>query len=368
MPPRLLPTPLQSPLRRLRVNAGEQLEILDQTLLPWHKEWRRVTTLADAEHAIIAMQVRGAPLIGIIAAYGVALGLQESDASDNALNAISARLAATRPTAVNLGWALSVICERLRPIPVGQRVAAAWLEADAIAEEDARNNQLIGANGLKLLQYIAASHPPRTLQVMTHCNAGWLATARHGTALAPVYAARQAGLPVHVWVSETRPRNQGLLTAWELQEAGVPHTLIADNAAGLLILQGRVDAVIVGADRVAANGDVANKIGTCLKALAAAHQCLPFYVAAPFSTLDFNAATGDDIPIETRNDDELRLVTGVDNHNQADCLRQIAEGHSVYNPAFDITPAALVTGIITELGVSAASEPALARLRESEDR
>lgn len=366
MSSRLLSPPLQSPLRRLHTDAGEQLEILDQTLLPWRKEWRRITTLAEAERAIVAMQARGAPLIGVIAAYGVALGLQEGDVSDGALNAISVRLAAARPTAVNLGWALTVICEYLRPLPAEQRAAAAWREADAIAAEDMRTNLVIGAHGLKLLQYIAASHPPRTLQVMTHCNAGWLATAGHGTALAPIYAARQVGLPVHVWVSETRPRNQGLLTAWELQEAGVPHTVIADNAAGLLILQGRVDAVIVGADRIAANGDVANKVGTCLKALAAARQCLPFYVAAPSSTLDFDTATGDDIPIETRSDDELRFVTGVDADNLAGRLRQISEYHSVYNPAFDITPASLVTGIITEHGVSAASEPALARLRSKQ--
>ncbi|MDR1888334.1 MAG: S-methyl-5-thioribose-1-phosphate isomerase [Zoogloeaceae bacterium] len=351
----------QSPLRRLSTQAGEQLEILDQTLLPWRKAWRPLSTLADTEHAILDMQVRGAPLIGVIAAYGLALGLQK-DASDNALNAISARLAATRPTAVNLGWALTRACERLRPLPVGERVAAAWREADAIAREDADNNQAIGAHGLKLLQYLADRHPDRPLQLMTHCNAGWLATAGYGTALAPIYAARHAGLSMHVWVSETRPRNQGLLTAWELLEAGVPHTLIADNAAGLLILQGRVDAIIVGADRIAANGDVANKVGTSLKALAAAHQCLPFYVAAPTSTLDFSAVSGDDIPIETRSDHELRFVAGVDCNTRIGRLCQIAEGHSVYNPAFDITPAALVTLIITERGVSPANEPALARL------
>ncbi|GHU10023.1 methylthioribose-1-phosphate isomerase [Betaproteobacteria bacterium] len=363
-----------SPLRRSRSAAGERLEILDQTLLPWRKEWRPLTTLADAEHAILTMQVRGAPLIGVIAAYGIALGLQEHDDDAGVLNAISARLAATRPTAVNLGWALTRVCEHLRALPEltgQQRINAAWREADAIAAEDADNNGAIGAHGLKLLQAIRNSHPDRPLQLMTHCNAGWLATAGHGTALAPIYAAHQAGLPVHVWVSETRPRNQGLLTAWELMEAGVPHTLMTDNAAGLLILQGRVDALIVGADRIAANGDVANKVGTCLKALAAAHQCLPFYVAAPSSTLDFNAASGNDIPIETRSADELRFVAGVDRQHQASRLRQIDEGHSVYNPGFDITPAALVTAIITEHGVIPAREPALARLlraQVSEDR
>jgi methylthioribose-1-phosphate isomerase len=348
-------------LRRFSTDTGEYLEILDQTLLPWRQEWRPLLTLADVERAIADMQARGAPLIGVIAAYGLALALKD-DASDATLSDAFIRLAATRPTAVNLTWALDRLYERLKPLAVADRAIAAWREADAIAEEDARHNHAIGMHGLKLLQYLASAHADRPLQLMTHCNAGWLATSRHGTALAPIYAAHAAGLPMHVWVSETRPRNQGLLTAWELFEAGISHTLIADSAAGILILQGRVDAIIVGADRIAANGDVVNKIGTCLKALAAEYQCVPFYVAAPSSTLDFGADGGGDVVIENRNGDELRVVSGLDDHQKTANLRQIAEGHSVYNPAFDITPAALVTAIITERGVSLATELALSRL------
>jgi methylthioribose-1-phosphate isomerase len=305
------------------------------------------------------MQVRGAPLIGVTAAYGLALALGQ-DASDAAVNEAAVRLAATRPTAVNLAWALGRMRARLGHLPPFERPAAAWREADAIAEEDARQNAAIGTHGKKLLHELAAAQPHRPLQLMTHCNAGWLAAVEYGTALAPIYAAHAAKIPLHVWVSETRPRNQGLLTAWELQQACVPHTLIADNAAGLLILQNRIDAVLVGADRVAANGDVANKIGTCLKALAAARQHVPFYVAAPSTTFDFSQASGADIPIETRDGDELRLISGIGANGKPARLRQIAESEAVYNPAFDITPASLITAIITENGACPANRAALA--------
>ncbi len=278
------------------------------------------------------MQVRGAPLIGVTAAYGLALALK-AGADDEALGGALATLAATRPTAVNLRWALARMEQRLTPLTPAERGPAAWQEARAIAAEDAATNAAIGQQGLGLLRGLARSE--RRLELMTHCNAGWLATVAHGTALAPVYAAHAAGLPLHVWVSETRPRNQGLLTAWELAQAGVPHTLIADNAAGLLMMQGRVDLLIVGADRIAANGDTANKVGTYLKALAAKAHSLPFYLAAPRSTIDFACPEGSAIPIEERDGAELG-----------------AAAVPVANPAFDVTPAALITGIITEFGVS----------------
>ena len=308
--------------------------VLDQTRLPREAAMRRLATLDDVARAIRVMQVRGAPLIGATAAYGVALGLAD-DASDVRLNTVLETLAATRPTAVNLHWALARMRRVLQESAPAARRELAWREARAIADEDKAANAAIGQHGLSLLQAVQPSDRP--LNIMTHCNAGRLATVDHGTALAPVYAAHAAGLPVHVWVSETRPRNQGLLTAWELAEAGVPHTLIADNAAGLLMMQGRVDLVIVGADRIAANGDAANKVGTYLKALAARAHGLPFYVAAPLSTIDFACPAGEAIPIEERAADELG-----------------AGAVPVANPAFDVTPAALISGIISERGIAEA--------------
>ena len=343
--------------------------ILDQTRLPCETVMLRLTSLEDAAHAIRAMQVRGAPLIGATAAYGVALGLAD-DASDARLEHVIETLAATRPTAVNLHWALARMRRVLQKFPQGRTALAlatrrdmAWNEARAIATEDKAANAAIGQHGLSLLATIHAAlgkkvgHPPSPLpgeggddirqaapamvNVMTHCNAGRLATVAHGTALAPVYAAHAAGIPVHVWVSETRPRNQGLLTAWELSEAGVPYTLLADNAAGLLLMQGKVDLVIVGADRIAANGDTANKVGTYLKALAARAHSVPFYVAAPLSTIDFACPSGAAIPIEERAAEEFgAAVASMD--------------IQVTNPAFDVTPAALVSGIISERGIALA--------------
>ena len=310
--------------------------ILDQTRLPREAAMLRLTSLEDAAHAIRVMQVRGAPLIGAMAAYGVALGLAD-DVGDARLNRVIETLAATRPTAVNLHWALARMRRVLQESALATRQSAAWNEARAIAAEDKAANQAIGRHGLALLQaQEQAEHP---INVMTHCNAGRLATVEHGTALAPVYAAHASGIAVHVWVSETRPRNQGLLTAWELREAAVPHTLIADNAAGLLLMQGRVDLVIVGADRIAANGDTANKVGTYLKALAAQAHGVPFYVAAPMSTIDFDCPSGAAIPIEERAAEEF----GTANQNTP-----------VANPAFDVTPAALISGIISERGIAPA--------------
>ena len=361
---------------------GEHVCTLDQTMLPHALRTLRLSTLDEAAHAIRTMQVRGAPLIGVTAAYGVALAMRQ-DAGDAALEAAIARLAATRPTAVNLAWALARMRKRLTPLRPAQRADAAWREAAAIADEDAAQCQRIGAHGLTLLRALAP--PGRRLNLMTHCNAGALATVAHGTALAPIYAAQAAGIDLHVWVSETRPRNQGLLTAWELKQRGVPHTVLADNAAGLLLAQGRVDAVLVGADRIAANGDVANKVGTYLKALAARAAAIPFYVAAPASTIDFGCLNGGAIPIEERDGDEVRLIGGTagcdapaaTHTNKPGNMGEYAHGKAcdgrvtarilpadaaVANPAFDITPAAYITALITERGVCPASAPGLGGL------
>ena len=305
---------------------GDAVVILDQTRLPAETAFVRISNLDQAAYAIRAMQVRGAPLIGAMAAYGLALALRQGVA----LEAATAVLAATRPTAVNLRWALDRMLRVLSQLPPPARPSAAWQEARAIAAEDEAANAAIGRYGLPLL----ASGRRRPVQVMTHCNAGWLATVAHGTALAPIYAAHAVGVVLHVWVSETRPRNQGLLTAWELAASGVAHTLIADNAAGLLLMRGNVDCIIVGADRIAANGDTANKVGTYLKALAAREHGVPFYVAAPVSSIDFACPNGSAIPIEERSAEELG-----------------AGNVAVANPAFDVTPAALITGVITEQGV-----------------
>lgn len=373
---------------------GEHVRTFDQTALPHLVRILRLATLEDAAHAIRSMQVRGAPLIGVTAAYGVALAMRR-DADDAALEAAIERLAATRPTAVNLVWALARMRARLASLPAGERAEAAWHEADAIAEEDVEHCRRIGEHGLARLRPLIA--PGRRLRLMTHCNAGALAAVAHGTALAPIYAAHDAGLDIHVWVSETRPRNQGLLTAWELKQRGVPHTVIADNAAGALLAQGRVDAVIVGADRIAANGDVANKVGTYLKALAAHAAQIPFYVAAPASTIDFGCPDGASIPIEERDGDEVRLIAGTAGrddepagnrepdaagHNDAHAnkpgdtgeyahgkardgrvtARILPADEAVANPAFDITPAMYVTALITERGTCPATAAGLRAL------
>ncbi|MDD2743223.1 MAG: S-methyl-5-thioribose-1-phosphate isomerase [Rhodocyclaceae bacterium] len=350
-----------TPTRTLRAHREQRvIDIIDQTRLPHALHWLRVATLDDAAHAIRAMQVRGAPLIGATAAYGLAIALS-SDASSTHLANAGELLRSTRPTAINLHWALARMESVLQPLPAAQRCAAAWQEASAIAEEDVLQNAAIGQHGLALLRQIPHRQAGR-LNIMTHCNAGWLATVDWGTALSPVYAAHDAGLAVHVWVSETRPRNQGLLTAWELAQHGVPHTLIADNAAGILLRQGQVDAVIVGADRIAANGDVANKVGTYLKALACADNDVPFYVAAPRSTLDFACPDGAAIPIEERESDEFRRVHGLDARGVPSALQQLPEKEAVANPAFDVTPARLVNAIITERGICSASSRALLAL------
>ncbi len=337
------------------------VEIIDQTRLPHEFVVRRLTTLADAAEAIAVMRVRGAPLIGATAAYGMALAARQ-DAGDAALHAAGELLIATRPTAVNLRWAVQRMLACLLPLPPGERIEAAWAEAAAICDEDVAQNQAIGQHGLALLQKLAAAKSG-PLNILTHCNAGWLATVDWGTALAPIYAAAAAGLDVHVWVDETRPRNQGAsLTAWELKQAGIAHHVIADNAGGHLMQQGRVDACIVGTDRTSANGDVANKIGTYLKALAAFDNGVPFYVAAPGPSIDFSLASGSEIPIEQRDAEEVACIQGCDADGRLVSVRLTPAGSPAANPAFDVTPARLVSGLITERGVCAASRVALAAL------
>src|SRR5215208_2569829 len=342
---------------------GWSVGVIDQTLLPHRFATLRLTSLADAAHAIKSMQVRGAPLIGATAAYGVCLALRQ-DASDDARERAYATLLATRPTAINLKWALDELMAAVRNRPRGERLAAAYRRAAEICDEDVAINQAIGRHGLKLIEPIAAKKQPgERVNVLTHCNAGWLATVDFGTALAPIYTAHDAGLPVHVWVDETRPRNQGAaLTAWELGQHGVPHTVIPDNTGGHLMQHGLVDLAIVGTDRVTANGDVCNKIGTYLKALAAKDNGVPFYVGLPSPTIDFTVGDGlTEIPIEQRNADEVATIVGRTAEGRIETVRIVPEGSDVANYAFDVTPARLVTGLITERGVIAPTRAALAR-------
>ena len=342
---------------------GWSVGIIDQTVLPHRYASLRLTTLAEAAHAIKSMQVRGAPLIGAAAAYGVALAMLE-DVSDKGLeNAVTA-LAATRPTAVNLRWSLDDMRRHLAELPVEQRFAAAIARAGEIADEDVAINRAIGEHGLRLIE--AAHRRKRRrgpVQILTHCNAGWLATVDWGTALAPVYRAHDAGIPVHVWVDETRPRNQGAsLTAWELGQHGVPHTVIADNAGGHLMRHGEVDLCITGTDRTTASGDVANKIGTYLKALAAADNAVPFYVALPSPTIDWDLDRGDLIPIEQRSPREVTHIAGWTEAGERVEVRLTPADSPAANYGFDVTPARLVTALITERGVCPASREGLLRL------
>lgn len=330
----------------MRTADARGARILDQRRLPWEVVWVELRDALTVARAIREMWTRGAPLLAMTGAYGLAMALAD-DPSDANLIASRAMLNATRPTAVNLCWALDEIAAAVRPLAIEQRAEAAFARADAIVEEDVCLSRAIGEHGLSLLRALHANHPDRPLNILTHCNAGWLATADYGTATAPMYMAHDAGLPLHIWVDETRPRNQGaLLTAFELSEHGIAHTVITDNAGGHLIQRGQVDAVIVGADRVTANGDVCNKIGTYLKALAAHDNGVPFYVALPHTTFDAATASGDLIPIEERSGDEVTWVEGEGG-------RVRITRSSAANPAFDVTPARLVTGYITERGVLA---------------
>ena len=342
---------------------GWSVRIIDQTRLPWSLEFLRLTTVAEAAHAIRSMQVRGAPLIGAVAAYGVCLALR-ADASTAAMERDAALLAATRPTAVNLAWAIARMLARLRNSAAAERVAAAYDEAARIADEDAAQCEAIGRHGVRLIEDAAARRGGRRVNVLTHCNAGWLATVDWGTALAPIYMAHERGLDVHVWVDETRPRNQGAaLTAWELGRHGVAHTILADNAGGHLMQHDCVDLAIVGTDRVTRQGDVANKIGTYLKALAARDNGVPFWVALPSTTIDWRLRDGvAEIPIEERAAAEVTHLTGRTAAGALATVQVTSPDSAALNPAFDVTPARLVSGFITERGRCAASETGLLSL------
>jgi methylthioribose-1-phosphate isomerase len=352
-----------TPFRSIWVDETDHwsVRIIDQTKLPWSLDLLRLTSMEEIAHAIRAMLVRGAPLIGAAAAYGVALGMRADASEANLTHAINV-LGATRPTAINLRWALARMYEKLSPLGSGQRAQAAYAEAAAICDEDVATNKAIGAHGLPLIKSRAAAK--RRVNILTHCNAGWIATVDYGTALAPIYMAHDNGIDVHVWVEETRPRNQGAsLTAWELGKHGVPHTVIADNAGGHLMQRGDVDLVIVGTDRVTRAGDVANKIGTYLKALAARDNGVPFWVALPSTTIDWTISDGlSDIPIEERAQTEVTTMTGRALDGSIATIRIVPKDSPAANPAFDVTPARLVSGLITERGLCAANEPALATL------
>jgi methylthioribose-1-phosphate isomerase len=352
------------PHRTIRLHAdGVSVEVIDQTLLPHEFRLVRLYTLEDALRAIADMVVRGAPLIGATAAYGMALALRQ-DASDTGLARAHAQLLATRPTAVNLRWALDEIRTTTVRLPPAERAQAAYRRAAQICDDDVALCSAIGEHGKRIIEAIVKRKGASPVNVLTHCNAGWLATVDWGTALAPVYKAHDAGIPVHVWAEETRPRNQGAsLTAWELGQHGVPHHVIVDNAGGHLMQHGAVDVCFVGTDRTTAEGDVCNKIGTYLKALAA-HDCkVPFYVCLPSPSIDWTIRDGvAEIPIEERGADEVRLVRGLGPDGKPSSVLVTPQDSPVANPGFDVTPARLVTGLVTERGVCAASANGLAQL------
>jgi methylthioribose-1-phosphate isomerase len=352
------------PMRTIWVESdGAACGIIDQTRLPHRFETVRLSTVEDAAHAIRSMQVRGAPLIGATAAFAIWLAMR-ADASDEALERAYALLLATRPTAINLKWALDEMAAILRNRPRGERAAAALRRATEIADEDVAINRAIGGHGLPLIEAIAAKKMNGApVNVLTHCNAGWLATVDWGTATAAIYMAHDKGVPIHVYADETRPRNQGAaLTAWELNHHGVPHTVIPDNTGGHLMQHGMVDLVIVGTDRTTAQGDVCNKIGTYLKALAARDNDVPFYVAAPSPSIDFTVGDGlGEIPIEQRGAEEVSHIAGKAADGRIETVQLTPDGSAVANYAFDVTPARLVTGLITERGVVAANRAALAK-------
>ena len=355
---------MSTPERTIWPTSRGSVEVIDQTRLPHALAILELASMEDAAVAIETMVVRGAPLIGVTAAYGMALGLR-ADPTDTGVEAAARRLLRTRPTAVNLGWAVRRLGEVVGRLEPAERADAAFSEAGRIADEDAAMCSAIGDHGLAIIESIReAKGRAGPVQVLTHCNAGWLATVEWGTATAPIYKAHDAGIPVHVWVDETRPRNQGAsLTAWELGERGVPHTVIADNAGGHLMQHGMVDLCLVGSDRTTASGDVGNKIGTYLKALAARDNRVPFYAAMPSSTIDWTLTDGvASIPIEERDPGEVTHISGADAGGAVVTVRLTPAGTAAANYAFDVTPARLVTGIITERGVAAATEEGLASL------
>jgi len=360
------------PYRSIWLNEdGASVDIIDQTLLPHAFEVRTLRSLGDAAEAIRVMRVRGAPLIGATAAYGLALALRD-DASDGAMEQARKALLATRPTASNLRWALDRMGPLLAALPGAERAAAAYRLAAEICDEDVAINSAIGDHGLGLISALLGQRTgnQEVFHVLTHCNAGWLATVDWGTALAPIYKAHDAGIPVHVWVDETRPRNQGAaLTAWELAAHGVPHDVIVDNAGGHLMQHGLVALVITGTDRTVRSGDVCNKIGTYLKALAARDNDVPFYVALPGPTIDWAIEDGlAQIPIEERDPAEVTRITGKDSEGRLASVQLTPDGVTARNYAFDVTPARLVTGLITERGICSASEAGLLNLYPEQAR
>jgi methylthioribose-1-phosphate isomerase len=330
---------------------GWSVRVLDQRMLPWSIDWQTIADLDTAALAIKQMWVRGAPMLAVTGAYGLCIAVRD-DASDASLDRAYATLIATRPTAINLKGALDEIVRTVRPLAPAERPAAAYARAAAMCDADAADCEAIGRHGLPLINTIARKNPGRPVNILTHCNAGALATFEYGTATAPIYLAHEAGIPVHVWVDETRPRNQGAsLTAFELSQYGVPHTVIADNAGGLLMQRGEVDLCFVGADRVTRNGDTINKVGTYLKALAA-HDCnVPFYIALPFTSFDPETPTGVSVPIEERSADEVTHMQGITEDGARHIVRVVNPGSPAANPAFDMTPARFVTGYITERGL-----------------
>ena len=347
--------------RTIWPTAAGTIRVIDQSRLPFEFATIDLETLEDAAHAIRSMVVRGAPLIGATAAYGMALALR-TDASDARIDEAARVLAATRPTAVDLAWALARMRNALAGIAPDRRADAALREAGAICDASVEQCRSIGSHGLEIIRALSGT-ADRTVNILTHCNAGWLACVDWGTALSPIYMAHDAGIDIHVWVDETRPRNQGAaLTAFELGSHGVPHTVIADNLGGHLMQRGQVDMVIVGSDRITAAGDVCNKVGTYLKALAAYDNGVPFYAAQPRSTIDWSLERGADIPIEERSPSELTHMTGRTPSGAMQTIRVMPEGSGALNLGFDVTPARLVTALITERGVCAASPAGLQRL------
>ncbi len=336
--------------RSIAVNEdGWSVRIFDQQKLPWKLVHLKLETMDQAAHAIKEMQTRGAPMLAMTGAYGLCLALRENSSGENLQKSYDTLLA-TRPTAVNLRWALDEIMNAVKDVDEDDRIAVAYKRAAEMCDEDVEINRNIGLNGLKLLNKISAAKNGDTINIMTHCNAGWLATVDYGTISAPIYMAHDAGIKIHVWVSETRPRNQGAsLTAYELKEHGVPHTVIPDNASGHLMQKGQVDIVLTGTDRVTRNGDTCNKIGTYMKAVAAKHNGVPMYIALPYPTIDYSMESGDLILIEERSAREVTHISGL---AEGGAVREVrVTGSDAFNPGFDVTPAELITGYITERGI-----------------
>ncbi len=337
------------------------IKIIDQTKLPHQFIIKELKTIKDAINAIKVMEVRGAPLIGGTAAYGLALAVQENNDSEF-IEKSAKDLIQSRPTAINLNWAVDRMMKKLSGINSDQILDIALNEAKEICDEDEKFCENIGINGLKIIEEIY-NKKKDTVNILTHCNAGWLATINWGTATSPIYHAHKKGIPVHVWVDETRPRNQGAnLTSYELNEEEIPNTIIADNTGGILMQRGEVDMCIVGTDRTLSNGDVCNKIGTYLKALAAHDNNVPFYVALPSSTIDWDTKYAKDIPIEERNSEELSHIEGIDENNKIKKILIYPNKSKAMNLAFDVTPAKYVTGLITERGIAEASFDGLKKL------